>query len=373
LAAVGALFAFHAQAQYPGVPPASPVTLTTQYTIAGPYQTALEKLDAFYEEQVGRKGAVAFPEVAAMRHFDIWHDIWVSFEPAGDKLLVTMKRPADNVTNRPVRGWMLDIAGRIGADLPLSYQESAPMGSIESDLYASRRDVAWALRETAGMKQLTSWQHQGLFVSASPTNMVVLSAAGLHGVHHVTVSAETAAAARQLLAKLSQGALRPCVCAAYSETAELAAEIQKEAQSRADTIGVSRSSTIYIPLVDTRYLEERLRANPEMQKRVAAAAGYFDIKYRVDKQFAKVTIAWSELEQYQPADGSSQGERPLGTSTVASPRMPGPTALLNARTKLEPLKPGVYRVRLTGQPAAGEPVVVDDRIFSFDGKNFEEM
>ena len=360
------------RAQFPGAAPAPPVLIVTQYNAPITYQAALERLDAYYQEQVGRKLAVAFPQIAPMQHFDVWHDIWVSFEASGDKLRVTMKRPSDSFTDRLVRTWMLDFAGRLGAELPLAYTQLPPLASVENDIYASRRDVAQFLHELAAMKSLDSWQHLGLIVSASPMNMVVLEPAGLHGVHHLTVTAESAAAARQLMAKVMQGALRPCICAAFSEMSELAAEIQKEAQNRADTIGVSRNVSTLIPQMNTQYLEDQIRADPENQKRIAAANGYYDVRYRIDKPFRAVTVAWSELEGYNPADGSSQNERALGKTSIPNPRVPAAGALLNARVRLEPLKTGVFRVRIEGQPAAGEPVLIDQRVYSFDGKTFEE-
>ncbi len=75
------------------------------------------------------------------------------------------------------------------------------------------------------MQLLATWQHAGLMVSASPLILITLAPAGRHGARQFTVKAETAAAARQLTAKITAALKKPCVCAAYSETAELEQEL----------------------------------------------------------------------------------------------------------------------------------------------------
>ena len=94
-----------------------------------------------------------------------------------------------------------------------------------AEIYASRSDLARALPETS-MKPVATWQHAGLLVSAAPLVSVVLAPTGLHGVHRVTVAAESAAAAKQLLARLMQGVLKPGIFAAYSEETELDQEVR---------------------------------------------------------------------------------------------------------------------------------------------------
>src|SRR5437764_1477035 len=92
-----------AGAQVVGGAPTAQVLLTTQFRSALTYEAALERLDSYYQEQVGKKLAVAFPEIAPRQHYDVWHDMWVTFEPAGDQMTVTVKRPADNITSRLVK------------------------------------------------------------------------------------------------------------------------------------------------------------------------------------------------------------------------------------------------------------------------------
>ena len=78
-----------------------------------PYEAVIQRLDKYYDEQVGHTGAIAFPAIAPGVHFDVWHDMWVFFEPQGDRLSVTIKRAGDAVTTRLGKVWMLGIAGRI--------------------------------------------------------------------------------------------------------------------------------------------------------------------------------------------------------------------------------------------------------------------
>src|SRR5450755_466821 len=59
------------------------------------YAAALDRLAAYYDEQVGHNRSVAFPEIAPRRHFEVWHEMWAFFEPSGDRMQVTLKRPAD--------------------------------------------------------------------------------------------------------------------------------------------------------------------------------------------------------------------------------------------------------------------------------------
>ena len=89
---------------------------------------------------------------------------------------------------------------------------------------------------------------------------------------------------------------------------------------------------------------------------------------------ARVTVRWVELAGYSRATGKFEAEHPLGASSVANVKaatQAGPP--LNARTRLEPLKPGAYRVTLEGETASGQTARIDQRDFWFDGKTFEEL
>ncbi len=185
------------------------------------------------------------------------------------------------------------------------------------------------------MKVLHTWQHAGLIVSASPLTSVTLAPAGVHGIHHVTVTAETAATAKALWARIQQGVLKPGIFAAYSEETEIDQEIHNAAQGRADTAGATAAHAIYIPQMDPKLIESRLRADPEMMKRTAAAQGQYDVRFRIDKPYRKVVVKWIELTGYSRTDGKAQGERALGQTAIAAPRMPPQAgAQLVARTRL---------------------------------------
>jgi hypothetical protein len=347
--------------------------LSTRFLTPLTYEAALARLGSYYEEQVGRKLQVAFPEIAPRRHFEVWHDMWVFFDPANGRTAVTIKRPTEGINSRLVKSWMLDLAGRLEGPMPLAFKEEPPLREVESEIYASRTDLARALQGETSMKTIATWEHAGLIVSASPLTWVVLAPTGLHGVHHVTVAAESSAAAKQLLAKLMQGILKPGICAAYSEQVELDQEVRNLAGGKSAVAGVNASQAVYIPNMDEKYLESRVRADPEMVKRTVAAQGQYAIRFRLDKSYRKLTISWIELAGFTRATGKFEAERPLGQSALPNPKLPQAGAPLTARTKLPVLQPGAYRVRLEGEDAAGQAAQIDERIYWFDGKTFEEL
>jgi hypothetical protein len=358
----------------PVAPPSPDVLISTQFQTQLSYDAALARVDEFLDEQVGRKSAAAFPPIAPQQHFDLWHDMWVTFETVAGGTKVTIKRPADGATNRLVKGWMLNLAGRMDAPVPLEFKDEAPLHSVEGDLYGSARDVARVFQADGSMKALPTWEHAGLVVSAAPLTSIILAPARSHGIHHFTVATETTAAAKQLWTRLQQGLLKPGIYAAYSEEAEIEDEIQHAAQGQADTVGATEAHAIYIPQMNPKLIESRLRANPEIIRRSAAAQGEYDIRFRIDKNYRKVVVKWTELAGYSRPNGKFQGERPLGQSAIAAPKMTGqPGSHLVARTKLEELKPGAYRISLEGEIAAGELAKIDERTFWFDGKTFEEL
>src|ERR1035438_6468226 len=189
-------------------PPAPDVVLSTRFVVPLTYEAALARLAGYYDAEVGRQMPVAFPEIAPRCHFEAWHDMWVFFAPAGEQTAVTLKRPTAGIAGLLVKSWMLDLAGRLDAAMPLEFREEPPLHEVESDIEASRSDLARALGTAPSMTPIATWEHAGMMVSAAPLTWVVLAPAGPHGVHHVTVAAENAAAARQLLTKLMQGVLR---------------------------------------------------------------------------------------------------------------------------------------------------------------------
>ncbi len=348
--------------------------LSTRFQTPLTYEAALGKLGSYYEEQVGRKVEVALPEIAPHRHFEVWHDMWVFFDAANGQTAVTLKRPTGGIAGLLIKSWMLEVAGRLDAAMPLEFKEEAGLHEAAGDIYGSRSDLARALGADPSMKLIATWEHAGLMVSAAPLISVVMAPTGPHGVHRVTVAAPSAAAAKPILAKLMQGAVRPGICAAYSEEVELDQEVRDLASGKSAEAGVSAAQAVYIPNIDEKFLQDRVRAEPEMVKRSAAAQGQYDIRFRVDRIYRKVTVNWVELAGYARATGKYEAERELGQSTMPNTK-PSPQAAvpLTARTRLPGLKPGAYRVRLDGEDAAGQAARIDERTYWFDGKTFEEL
>lgn len=348
------------------------VMVTAAFRTPMSYEGAIERLDQYYQEQIGRKGAEALPEIAPRRHYEVWHDMWVFFDPSGDQTLVTLKRPSESATTRVVKGWMLEIAGRVDGDLPLTFREEPPLETIEMDLYAARKDIAGALAAQA-VRALASWQQLGLFVSAAPLTSVVLAPAGLHGVHHLTVRTEDAAAGKRIAAMLAQATAGPRICTVFSEASELDAEIQKAAQDKSDEMSIRSAGIVSHSDLDLKLMEDRIRSDPEMQKRLAAARGAYDIRYRVDQAYRKIVVGWTALTGYSKAGGKFEAERALAQVAVPNVRKPAGPGVLTARVRTDPLEPGAYRVRLDGESPAGESSKIDERTYWFDGKTFEEM
>ncbi len=87
-----------------------------------------------------------------------------------------------------------------------------------------------------------------------------------------------------------------------------------------------------------------------------------------------MTVSWLELAGYSRPSGRYQAERALGQSTLPNPRVQAPGAApLTARTKLQALQSGAYRIRLEGEDTAGGTARIDERTYWFDGKTFEEL
>jgi len=361
-------------AQMPVSAPAPNVILSTRFLTSLTYEAALARLGSYYEEQVGRKLEVALPEIAPRRHFEVWHDMWVFFDAANGQTVVTLKRPTGGIAGLLIKSWMLDVAGRLDAAIPLEFKEEAGLHEAAGDIYASRSDLARALAAEPSMKLIATWEHAGLMVSAAPLTWVVMAPTGPHGAHRVTVAAASAAAAKPILSKLMQGTVRPGICAAYSEEVELDQEVRDLASGKSAEAGVNAAQAVYIPNIDEKFLQDRVRAEPEMVKRSAAAQGQYDIRFRVDRNYRKVTVNWAELAGYARATGKFEAERTLGQSTIPNMK-PSPQAAvpLTARTKLPGLKPGAYRVRLEGEDATGQSARIDERTYWFDGKTFEEL
>ncbi len=350
------------------------VLLTSRFRSPLNSATLMQRLAAYYDEQVGRNLALAMPEVAPNRRFEIWHDMWIEFEPLAEGTGITLKRPTAADSTRIAKGWMLEFAGRLEAPLPLEFQETVPLHMVEGEFWGARHDAELALAATTPMQSLPSWEHAGVLVSSSPLVLIAIAPAGQHGVHHVTVTAESAALARQIWSTLQRTSSRPGLYAAWSEQAELEAELKANARSQNDTLAVTSSSAVYIPQIDPGRTEQKLREDPEMRNRMVAAQGQYSVKYRLDPRYPKSSLVWLELTSYNKADGKFAAERLLGEANLPAPKPAAATAgPLTVRIKLPALSPGAYRVKLQGDGGSGSAVRIDERTYWFDGKVFEEM
>ena len=126
--------------------------------------------------------------------------------------------------------------------------------------------------------------------------------------------------------------------------------------------------------LDPKMIEDKMRSEPETRKRLAAADGWFAVKYRVDKAYSKVNLRWTELTGYSRETGKFERESPVGSIAVANGKASVPAgAQSTGRLRLGTLKPGAYRITIEGETAPGATVAIDRRDYWFDGKFFEEL
>ena len=361
------------QAQTLASAPGPNIMLSTRFATPLGYESVLTRLGTYYQQQVGRILPLTLPEIGPNRHFEVWHDMFLFFESGAKGMTVTIRRPTEGLGSRLVKTWMQEVAGRLEADLPLNFKEEPALQKVEADLFASRRDLARAFKSDTSMKSIPTWEHAGLMVSASPMAWIVLSPSRNHGVHHVKIEAENLADARQMLARLTQEIQKPGIYAVYSEEAELDQEVRELAGGQSADAAVNTPGA-YIPNPDQKYLEGRVRADPEMVKRTAAAQGQFAIRCRLEKSYRKLTIGWSELTGYARVSGRYEAERAVGQAVFPAPKPSVPTAPpITIRAKLPAMQPGAYRIRLEAEDTDGRTVRIDERSYWFDGKTFEEL
>jgi hypothetical protein len=356
-----------------GVPPAPDVVLVGEFRTALPEAQVLASLDAYYQEQVGRKLDAVLPEIAPGVRYEVWHDMWMYLASRSGQLTVTMKRPGGGSTVVLAKGWMLQLAGRVAGDAPVRFEQLPAMRYAEGDIYGSRTELARVLEDEPEFRAVRTWQHAGLMVSVSRLARVTLAPAGHRGIHHFTAGAETLEAARQLAAKVSRIRGDACVCAVYSEAGEVTEDLHRQAVDKSADMTSTTAAGMVLLEVDPKHIEDSLRAEPANQKRLAAAAGWYGVKYRIEAPYARVTIRWSELEGYTRGSGKFTGERPVGASSTADVKPTGAGKLVESRVRMEPLKPGAYRIAIEGETAGGAKVAIDQRDFWFDGIFFDEL
>ncbi len=356
-----------------GTPAAPDVVLAGEFHTAIPAAQVLANLDSYYQEQVGRKLEAVLPEIAPGERYEVWRDMWVYFAGGDGQLTVTMKRPTEASTETLAKGWMLQFAARAAQDAAVTFQELPPMRNAGGAIYGSRRELARMLEDEPEFRAVPTWQHAGLMVSVSRLARVTLGDPGPKGAHPFTAGAPTAEAAKQLAAKVGRLRTEACVCAVYSESAEVGSDLRRLAEDKS----VNISSTAVPGLVmldgDPKQIETALRADPVNQRRLAAVSGWYDVKYRIEASYTRVTIRWSELAGYARPGGTFTAARELGSSTAAAVKPAGPGRFLESRIKLAPLKPGAYRISIEGETAGGAKAAIDRRDYWFDGELFDEL
>lgn len=372
LLAIAAAGCCGAAAQF-GIPRPPDVVLSGEFRTPLPEARVLAGLDGYYQEQVGRKLDAVLPEIAPHIRYEAWHDMWVYFAAEGGQLTVTMKRPTEAATEVLAKGWMLQMAGRAADDPEVRFQELPPMRYAEGDIYGSRRELVKVLEDRGEFRLVPTWQHAGLMVSVSRLARVVLAPAGTRGIHHFTAGAETLEAARRLAADVSRLRGEACVCAAYSEAGELEADLHRQALDKSVDMNSAAPAGLVLLEVDPKHIEDSLRLDPANQKRLAAAAGWYGVKYRIEAPYAAVTIRWSALDGYVRGSGAFTAQRVLGTAPAANVKPAGAGKLLEQRIRLQALKPGAYRIAIEGETASGVKVAIDERDFWFDGQFFDEL
>ena len=58
--------------------------------------------------------------------------MWVFFEPTNGQTAVTIKRPTEGINTRLVKSWMVDLAGRLEALMPIEFKEDPPLREAQA-------------------------------------------------------------------------------------------------------------------------------------------------------------------------------------------------------------------------------------------------
>ncbi|MDE3165238.1 MAG: hypothetical protein KGN36_05485, partial [Acidobacteriota bacterium] len=187
-----------------GTPPAPDVVLTGEFHTAIPAAQVLANLDAYYQEQLGRKLETVLPEIAPGERYEVWRDMWVFLAGGDAQLTVTMKRPTEASTEVLAKGWMLQLAARAAQDAAVTFQELPPMRYVGGAIYGSRKELARVLEDEPEFHAVPTWQHAGLMVSVSRLARVSLGDPGPKGARPFTAGAPTAEGAKELAAKVGR-------------------------------------------------------------------------------------------------------------------------------------------------------------------------
>ena len=141
--------------------------------------------------------------------------------------------------------------------MPLAFKELPRLHSAETDIYGSHRDLESALASQPSMKPTSHLGARGPDRVRRADGQRGARPGGLHGIHHLTVTAENAAAAEATAWPGSPPRWpNPGICAAYSESVEMDEEIRRSAREKADNTGANTARKIYLSYSNPQAIED---------------------------------------------------------------------------------------------------------------------
>ena len=350
------------------------VVLESEFHSPETVESNLARLDEFYQAEVGAGVKEVLGAIAPGRYFENWHGIWISFDAAAaGGATVRLWRPMEPSSLEVAKRWMLELAGRMGAETALVFHQGPAVVMAAGEVYASRRDVSQVLEKVApALRPVPAWRQKAGFASADPPALVELDRPGSSGLSRLTVTTAKPADARRILDALSRNT-QTRVCAVINETQVLEEEIHRAAEALERDHHMRTDGIVLNLGTGFKGYEDTARANPAMQKRLAAARDSYLVRYRLDRVYRKARLRWTRLENYARPGGTFDRETKLADSELP-PAAPGDTGKPpSVRFHFPALVPGAYRLRLVEVTAPGTEVNIDERTFWFDGKLFQEM
>ena len=175
------------------------------------------------------------------------------------------------------------------------------------------------------MKAIATWEHAGLMVSAAPLAWVVLASTGLTACITSPSTRRSAAAAEQLLAKLTAGNLEARhMLGVFRGSGNGPGGPQSGRQQVGGWPASTRRRRYTFRIWIEKYLESRVRAEPEMVKRTAAAQGQYAIRFRLDKSYRKVTVSWMRTHRLCARHRQVRARTGVRTIGAAQPETAAP-------------------------------------------------
>jgi hypothetical protein len=355
-------------------PDVAPKTVIETVFEAGlPPDQVRPRLELYYREQLGKASTEILGELGPGLYFDNWRRFYLSVKPSAAGSSITLRRAADSAQTRSVKSWMLEVAGRLLLEGPLSFHEAGAVQAVSLDVFGSRRDVAEAVKRVQPELRPMPSKLSALFVAPDPFTEVELESGGSNGMNRLQVIMEKQADARSLLAKIQQSFKPARIAGVVDETTVVEQDLQKQAAEVELQTRMRAMGTLLTMGTGSRVFEDKVRNTPEMQKRLAAARDVYLVKYRLDQPYRKLVFRWSRLPNYSQTGGSLDGEVPLTQAAQANAVRTDGAEFPSVRLQIPAIQPGAYRIRMDAEKGVGPPVALDDRTFWFDGKRFDEL